>query len=89
MPDKPNILRLRKMVKPIHYKGIKPLIASGKLPAGSAIFKKHPIKREPAEFKGSIVMYRAKTIKQVYKIIENDVYATSGVWDLEKLQIFP
>ncbi|KLP12073.1 Uncharacterized protein Y057_14327 [Fusarium fujikuroi] len=89
MPDKPNVLGLRKMVKPIHYEGIKPLIASGKLPAGGAIFEKHPVEREPAEFKGSIVVYRAETIEQVREIIENDVYATSGVWDLEKLQIFP
>ncbi|KAJ4176377.1 hypothetical protein NW755_014448 [Fusarium falciforme] len=73
----------------IHYEGIKPLIASGTLPAGGAIFEKHPVDGEPAQFKGSIVVYSAETAEQVREIIKNDVYATSGVWDLEKVQILP
>ncbi|KAI8649287.1 YCII domain-containing protein [Fusarium keratoplasticum] len=89
MPDKANVLEIRKKVKPIHYEGIKPLIASGALPAGGAIFEKHPVDGEPAQFKGSVVVYSAETAEQVREIIENDVYATSGVWDLEKVQILP
>ncbi|KAM6525864.1 hypothetical protein FALCPG4_011397 [Fusarium falciforme] len=89
MPDKANVLEIRKKVKPIHYEGIKPLIASGTLPDGGAIFEKHPVDGEPAQFKGSIVVYSAETAEQVREIIKNDVYATSGVWDLEKVQILP
>ncbi|KAF4468152.1 YCII [Fusarium albosuccineum] len=89
MPDKPNVLEIRKKVKPIHYEGIKPLIASGALPAGGAIFEKHPVDGEPAQFKGSVVVYSAENVEQVRKIIQDDVYATSGVWDLEKVQILP
>ncbi|KAM5342783.1 hypothetical protein ACJ41O_013749 [Fusarium nematophilum] len=89
MPDKANVLETRKKVKPIHYEGIKPLIASGTLPAGGAIFEKHPVDGEPAQFKGSVVVYSAETAEQVREIIENDIYATSGVWDLEKVQILP
>ncbi|WAO85882.1 YCII domain-containing protein [Fusarium falciforme] len=89
MPDKPNVLEIRKKVKATHYEGIKPLIASGTLPAGGAIFEKHPVDGEPALFKGSVVVYSAESIDEVHKIIENDVYATSGVWDLEKAQVLP
>ncbi|EEU38319.1 uncharacterized protein NECHADRAFT_76950 [Fusarium vanettenii 77-13-4] len=89
MPDKPDVLEIRKKVKATHYEGIKPLIASGTLPAGGAIFEKHPVDGEPALFKGSVVVYSAKSIDEVRTIIENDVYATSGVWDLEKAQIIP
>ncbi|KAK7227469.1 hypothetical protein V2G26_015472 [Clonostachys chloroleuca] len=89
LPDKPGVLELRKSVKEGHYEGIKPLIASGKLPAGGAIFEKHPVEGEPALFRGSVVVYAAQNEAEVRKIIENDIYATSGVWDLEKSQIIP
>ncbi|RKK81793.1 hypothetical protein BFJ71_g15460 [Fusarium oxysporum] len=89
LPDKPNVLELRKSVKAGHYEGIQPLIASGKLPAGGAIFEKHPVEGEPAMFRGSVVVYAAESEAEVRKIIENDIYATSGVWDVEKSQIIP
>ncbi|RSL49384.1 hypothetical protein CEP53_009169 [Fusarium sp. AF-6] len=89
MPDKPNVLEIRKNVKATHYEGIKPLIASGTLPVGGAIFEKHPVDGEPALFKGSVVVYSAESIDEVRTIIENDIYATAGVWDLEKVQILP
>ena len=54
-----------------------------------AIFEKHPADGEPALFKGSVVVYSAESIDEVHKIIENDVYTTSGVWDLEKAQVLP
>ncbi|KAH8658974.1 hypothetical protein BGZ61DRAFT_370751 [Ilyonectria robusta] len=90
MPDRPNVLEIRKKVKAAHYEGIKPLIASGKLAAGvGAIFEKHPVEGQSALFKGSVVVYTGKDIAEVRKIIENDIYATSGVWDLEKTQVIP
>lgn len=54
-----------------------------------AIFEKHPVEGEPALFRGSVVVYAAQNEAEVRKIIENDIYATSGVWDLEKSQIIP
>ncbi|KAH7142882.1 hypothetical protein B0J13DRAFT_51382 [Dactylonectria estremocensis] len=89
LPDNPNVLGIRKKVKGDHYEGIKPLIASGTLPAGGAIFEKHPVDGEPALFKGSVVVYAAESVEQVREIIRNDVYAISGVWDIEKAQIIP
>lgn len=35
------------------------------------------------------MVYAAHSEAEVRKIIENDIYATSGVWDLEKSQIIP
>lgn len=54
-----------------------------------AIFEKHPVEDEPAMFRGSVVVYAAESEAEVRKIIENDIYATSGVWDVEKSQIIP
>ncbi|KAK2598270.1 hypothetical protein N8I77_011694 [Diaporthe amygdali] len=94
LPDNVNVLEIRKKVKSEpsisdHYEGIKPLIASGKLPAGGAIFEKHPVDGESALFKGSVVVYAAESIEQVREIIQNDVYSKSGVWDLDRVQIIP
>lgn len=36
-----------------------------------------------------MVVYTAENEEEVRGIIEKDVYATSGVWDLEKVQIWP
>ncbi|KAF4823950.1 Aspercryptin biosynthesis cluster protein B [Colletotrichum tropicale] len=90
MPDKPNVLQVRKQVKGQHYEGIKPLIESGRLVAGGAMFEKHP-KEDATEapFQGNVVVYTAESPENVKAIIENDVYATSGVWDLERMQIIP
>ncbi|KAJ5662715.1 hypothetical protein N7462_011641 [Penicillium macrosclerotiorum] len=89
IPDRPNISSLRKTVKRGHYEGIQPLIAQGKLVAGGAIFKEHPEGGKEAQFKGSVIVYTGKDAEEVRDIISKDIYATSGVWDLKKIQIFP
>ncbi|OQE27288.1 hypothetical protein PENSTE_c004G00122 [Penicillium steckii] len=89
MPDRPDTLNVRKRVKSGHYEGIQPLIAQGKLVDGGAIFKEHPQEGKDSQFLGSLVVYTGENVGEVRKIIENDIYATSGVWDLEKVQIYP
>ncbi|KAE8167209.1 hypothetical protein BDV40DRAFT_284960 [Aspergillus tamarii] len=89
MPDKPNVLGLRKQVKGAHYEGITPLIATGKLVDGGAILETHPIENGEVQIKGSMVVYTAENEEEVRGIIEKDIYATSGVWDLDKMQIWP
>ncbi|XEV01260.1 hypothetical protein FSHL1_006547 [Fusarium sambucinum] len=89
LPDNPNVLELRSKVKEKHYEGVKPLIASGKLVAGGPMFNHHPVEGGPAPFKGSVVIYTGETTQDVRKLIENDIYATSGVWNLEQVQIIP
>lgn len=53
------------------------------------MFETHPDGKSDASFKGSVVVYTGESPEAVRSIIENDVYATSGVWDLEKAQIIP
>lgn len=54
-----------------------------------AIFEQHPEEGQEAQFKGSVVVYTGDNVEEVRSIIRKDIYATSGVWDLEKVQIFP
>jgi uncharacterized protein YciI len=51
--------------------------------------KKNPEEGKDALFKGSVIIYSAKDAEEVRAILEKDVYATSGVWDLSKAQIIP
>lgn len=36
-----------------------------------------------------MVVYTGETAQDVLEIIKSDIYAESGVWDLEKAQIIP
>ncbi|KAF9886317.1 hypothetical protein FE257_011576 [Aspergillus nanangensis] len=89
LPDKPNALNLRKQVRPTHLEDIKPLVASGRVVVGGAMVEKHPAAGEGVPFKGSMMIYTGETIEDVRAVLLNDIYATSGVWDLEKVQIIP
>ncbi|CAG8395762.1 unnamed protein product [Penicillium salamii] len=89
LPDNPGVLELRKKVKGGHYSGIQPLIAQGSLVDGGAIFEQHPQEGEDAKFLGSVVVYTGEDVDEVRRMITNDIYATSGVWDLENLKIYP
>ncbi|CAI0652194.1 unnamed protein product [Colletotrichum noveboracense] len=84
MPDKPNVLQARKQVKGVTVNSELGLRALG------AMLERHP-KEDATEacFRGSVVVYTAESPEDVKAIIENDVYATSGVWDLERMQIIP
>ncbi|CAG7972456.1 unnamed protein product [Penicillium salamii] len=89
LPDNSGVLELRKKVKSGHYSGIQPLIAQGSLVDGGAIFEQHPQEGEDAKFLGSVVVYTGEDVDEVRRMINNDIYATSGVWDLEKIKIYP
>lgn len=64
-------------------------MTAGKLVDGGAIFEKHPEEGKDALFKGSVIVYSANSAEEVRGIIDKDIYATSGVWDLSKAQILP
>lgn len=36
-----------------------------------------------------MVVYTGEDVDEVRRMINNDIYATSGVWDLEKIKIYP
>ncbi|KAE8401806.1 hypothetical protein BDV37DRAFT_285356 [Aspergillus pseudonomiae] len=87
--DKPNVLGLRKKVKCAHYEGVKLLVAAGRLVNGGAILESHSTENSDIQIRGSMVVYTGESAEEVRAVIEKDVYVTSGVWDLEKMQIWP
>ncbi|KAB8199453.1 hypothetical protein BDV34DRAFT_231189 [Aspergillus parasiticus] len=89
MPDRPNVVQLRTKTKNGHYEGIQSLIAGGKLVDGGTIFAEHPQEGKDAQFLGSVVVYTGENAEEVQELINNDIYAKSGVWDLGRVQIYP
>lgn len=49
----------------------------------------HPAEGETPSYKGSMMLAVAENEAEVRKLLESDIYAQSGVWDLEKAQIIP
>ncbi|PYH88626.1 hypothetical protein BO71DRAFT_391211 [Aspergillus ellipticus CBS 707.79] len=89
LPDKPNVLEQRLKVRPIHVAGLKPLVEAGKMVVGGAMVDSHPEEGKQLSFKGSMIVVTGETVEEVNQLIQNDVYAKSGVWDLEKAQVIP
>ena len=54
-----------------------------------ALLAEHPTEGKDDQILGSVVVYTGGGPEEVRQMIEKDIYATSGVWDLEKVQIYP
>lgn len=51
------------------------------------MLESHPAEGETPSFKGSMMLAVAENEAEVRKILENDIYHRTGVWDLENAQI--
>ncbi|OQE91976.1 hypothetical protein PENNAL_c0008G07490 [Penicillium nalgiovense] len=89
LPDKPGAQAKRLEVRPQHLEGVKPNVASGAIVAGGAMLNAHPADGETPSFKGSMMLAVAENEAQVLELLNNDIYTTSGVWDMENAQIIP
>ncbi|PWY86228.1 YCII-related domain protein [Aspergillus heteromorphus CBS 117.55] len=89
LPDKPGVQAKRVEVRSQHLEGVKPLVEAGTLVAGGAMLNSHPKEGESLSFQGSMLIVVAESKEEAEKVIQNDIYTKSGVWDLEKAQIIP
>ncbi|KAA8649154.1 hypothetical protein EYZ11_006067 [Aspergillus tanneri] len=89
IPDKPGTLETRFAVRPQHLENIKPLVEAGLVFMGGAMLDSHPVEGQTPPVNGSIVMYVGESKDEVLDLIRKDIYTTSGVWDLDKVQIIP
>ncbi|KAG6359352.1 hypothetical protein INS49_012873 [Diaporthe citri] len=91
VPDKPGALAKRLEVRPQHFEGLTKLKESGAFKMGGAVLEEMPPDDEVSsmKFSGSTLMVVAESKQAVIDLIKDDIYVKSGVWDLEKAQIWP
>ncbi|KAK8099179.1 uncharacterized protein PG998_012420 [Apiospora kogelbergensis] len=91
IPDKPGMQAKRLEVRPKHFEGITSHIENGTMKMGGAALGSVPQGDDPTkwDFAGSTVVMVAESVEEVRAHLEKDIYTTSGVWDMEKVQIWP
>lgn len=57
------------------------------MPVKGVMLQKHATEDKPVTFKGSMIIYTGASEEDVKNILREDIYARSGVWDLEKMKI--
>ncbi|CCM01146.1 uncharacterized protein FIBRA_03194 [Fibroporia radiculosa] len=81
----PEAFKSRMDVRAQHLQGAREHHHEGILKIGGAILSPDAEKK----MIGSIIIFEADSIETVRKTVEEDVYYKEGVWDKEKLQIYP
>ncbi|KAK3307898.1 uncharacterized protein B0T15DRAFT_522937 [Chaetomium strumarium] len=91
VPDFPGAQQKRLEVRPQHFAGIGPFKESGVYQMGGAVLHEPPTSNDPATFSfaGSTLVMQASTREEVIETLRQDIYAKSGVWDVDNAQIWP
>ncbi|KAI0509434.1 hypothetical protein F5B22DRAFT_649063 [Xylaria bambusicola] len=91
VPDKAGVHEKRLSVRAQHLAGTKPLEESGFIKTGGAIFNEKPESQDATKFSfyGSTLVCVASSKEEILERLNKDIYATSGVWDMDKIQIWP
>lgn len=97
LPDHttPSTLATRLSVRADHLSGIRPALASGRLLFGGATLSAHPDPAEggaappPPPMTGSVMLVTAESEEEVREFVRADVYATTGVWDVQRMTVWP
>ncbi|KAL2051582.1 hypothetical protein ABVK25_008244 [Lepraria finkii] len=89
IPDHEGMLPKRMEVRPDHLKALTPSVESGFWKLGGAMLEEVPKEGEGPKMKGSVMLALAESKGEVLKALQEDIYYKSGVWDWEKVQIYP
>ncbi|KAI9572120.1 hypothetical protein HD554DRAFT_2067090 [Boletus coccyginus] len=81
----------RLAVRPRHLENVHQLAKEGIIRVGGAVLTSDPANPADAgrKFFGSFIIIEAESLEAARKIVENDIYYTTDVWDKEKLQVLP
>jgi uncharacterized protein len=87
VPDKPDTLPKRLEVRPTHFANLNAKIESGAMKMGGALLTEVPKDDQPESLKfcGSTLVVLAESKEEVISMLSKDVYAESGVWDLDNV----
>jgi len=82
-------LSRRLSVRERHLANAKVMEEAGVLKLGGAMIQDGTQLADKPKMQGSLMVYSAASIDEVWKLVKEDVYYTGGVWDKERLQITP
>ncbi|KAH9995508.1 hypothetical protein BJV77DRAFT_990680, partial [Russula vinacea] len=86
----PGALDRRYSVREEHLKNMVRLHGSGIVKFGGALLAPELTdENDRNKITGSLAFYEAESIEEVRKVVESDIYYTSGVWDKENISISP
>ncbi|KAI9829199.1 MAG: hypothetical protein M1826_005794 [Phylliscum demangeonii] len=94
VPDHADALPRRLEVRQQHLANAVQRKQEGVFRMGGAILERHPPDDDDdgdglIAFAGSALVVRADSRDGLMEILRADIYATAGVWDLAKAQIYP
>jgi len=91
LPDRAGALPDRMKVRPDHLKALTPDVQSGFWVFGGAMLDEPHVESsgQGPKIKGSIMLAVAESEEEVWEKLKGDVYATSGVWEMDKVQVIP
>jgi uncharacterized protein YciI len=72
-----------------HLEGTKPLAESGFIKTGGALLNEKPESDDASKFSfyGSTLVCVASSKEEILELLNKDIYARSGVWDMESVSI--
>ncbi|KAJ7738066.1 hypothetical protein DFH07DRAFT_841369 [Mycena maculata] len=86
-PDKADADRLSVRAK--HLEGAAKFVADGTLRFGGVLLTPESLTGGEKKMVGSVSIYEAESIEAVRKIVKDDIYYATGVWDPERVVILP
>ena len=89
IPDHANSLQKRLAVRPKHFEGLAPHIASGSVVFGGATLSRQPDEGETLDMNGSTMLIKAEDEAAVRAWLANDAYTKGGVWNVDEAKIYP
>ncbi|KAJ9619588.1 hypothetical protein H2203_008368 [Taxawa tesnikishii (nom. ined.)] len=85
LPDNKGVLEQRMKVRPDHLSNIKTEVENGFWIFGGASMDEVPKEGEGPKINGSVMLALAESKEEVLEKIKQDVYATNGIWDMDKV----
>ncbi|CCH46840.1 hypothetical protein BN7_6441 [Wickerhamomyces ciferrii] len=79
----------RGQFRPQHLAAIPAQVESGKVTNVGAIFHEIPEDDKPKKFAGSSLNVVANSREEVIEILNQDIFAKEGIWDVENALIYP
>ncbi|KAL9082834.1 MAG: hypothetical protein Q9165_008762 [Trypethelium subeluteriae] len=89
LPNNPGTSDTWLSVRGEHLAAIKPHFDAGLFQLGGPYFHPRENMEAPLRPRGSVVIASAESKDEVVEVLKRDVFKTTGVWDWDKVEIYP